>query len=226
MKKFAMLLSIIYIFLLSGCVMNYSQTHQKIFDSYHDITIENFLEKTNITLIHSNGHATLAQTEDFYVIDFDMKTTYFFNPMNQEVLKYEDKLDLEFRATSQSVIEFIHEVERDQALSFNKISYLIFDVIKSILNENNKTNIQFDYHYSNRGFYHPFIVVKEKNYEYIDKLSLIIAEFEDVKPSEIKILLDKQRGTRIHITTFGIDIHSNYDDDFILFIKSIVQYIK
>src|SRR5690554_3467272 len=138
---------------------------------YKDVTIENYLERSAISLNYShNQHATLVLFEGYYVIDFNTQITYLYHLVDKDILKYTSTLDESFNANAQSIIEFIHEVEKSEDIKFEKFSYLIFDVIRSALEAENKPYIQFNQNRANKAFYYPHLVIKKENFKYINKL--------------------------------------------------------
>lgn len=211
---------------LVGCTMSYSDIHKSISDDYKDITIETYLETGVMNLSYSKDMiANLILFQGYYVIDFNHEITYFYDINHKTIIKYTSTVDTAYHIEAESIIEFIQEVEKSEAIKFEKLNYLIFDVIRSALEENQKPYIQFNENRANKGFYHPYLVIKKENYKHINKLQEIFEDMND-EPQEVKIIMDKHTNSSIIIYPYGIDISSHDNDVLIIHITNIIKNIQ
>lgn len=230
MKKIFVFIILCSTLLLTACTESYSKTHKKIAEDYKHITLESYLTPDLegydhgkvIRLDYNDTYATLIQYKNYYVIDFDLEKTYLYNQTNQEVIRYTDTIVLDFTRTSETVIDFIFEVERAETITFKKYSYLIFDMIRSALDDNHKSYIAFNQNRPNRGYFYPSIIIHESNYDKIEGLLSLLDDFDDT-PEKIEILLDKHSESTIYIKVLNIDIHDTYEEGLLPRIKSITE---
>lgn len=225
MKKIMGVIITLLLLNLIGCTTSYNDIHKSISDDYKDITIESYLEKSVLTLDFNNDmKANLILFNGYYVIDFNHETSYFYDINHKKIIKYKNTVDTEYHAEAESILEFIYKIEKAEDIKFNKVNYLIFDVIRSALKEENKQYVQFNEKRPNAGFYHPYLVIKKENFGYIDKLTDI---FSDIDESifEVKFIMDRHLNTNIMIEPFHIEIESQDYESLSTYLLTIIDNI-
>lgn len=139
MKKILGIIIMLLLLNFIGCIMSYNNIYKLILDDYKDIIIEFYLEKSVLILDYNNDmKVDLILFNGYYVIDFNYEISYFYDINYKKIIKYKNIVDIEYYVEVEFMLEFIYEVEKVEDIKFNKVNYLIFDVIRSVFKEENK----------------------------------------------------------------------------------------